>query len=166
MLDREEIQRGLGRVPAGRRQAIEQLAKEQADAMEIRYPRLRQSCMLDEWDDALIDQLVTDFAELSCPALQTDDSCGIYESRPITCRTMGIPPNEKGLVQGACEIQTAVPLIQLSRVLREEETRLAEKEALALTHHAQRSGQSGEELLLPYGFLAGIQNHHGDAGAT
>lgn len=165
MLDRAEIQRGLYRLPQSQRDRIEQRATEQAIAMETRYPRLKNSCVLDEWDDRLIDQLVTDFAEFPCPALQPDSSCGIYESRPITCRTMGIPSNEKGLVQGACEIQSAVPLIQLSRSLREEETTLAEKEALALTRYAQCNGQSGEELLLQYGFLAGVLNHHGDAGA-
>ena len=38
--------------------------------MQIRYPRLKHSYLLDEWEDSVIDQLVTDFAELPCPALQ------------------------------------------------------------------------------------------------
>lgn len=158
MLDRDEIQRGLNSLSTSQRQDIEQRAKEQAIAMETRYPRLANSSVLDAWNDTLIDQLVTDFAELPCPALQPDGSCSIYEFRPVTCRTMGIPSEDHGLVQGACEIQTAVPLIQLSRSLRKEETMLAEKETLALTHHAQRTGQSSEELLLPYGFLADVLN--------
>ena len=109
--------------------------------------------MLDEWDDALIDQLVTDFAELPCPALRLDGSCGIYESRPITCRTMGIPTEEQGLVQGACEIQTFVPIRRLPPLLREQEQQLAHQEAAALDRLRQQRKADGEEILLAYGFI-------------
>jgi Fe-S-cluster containining protein len=121
--------------------------------MEARYPNLRNSCVLDEWDDALIDQLVTDFAELPCPALQPDGSCGIYESRPITCRTMGIPNEEQGLVQGACEIQTFVPIRRLPQPVRDQERQLAHREAVALDRLRQQRKAEGEEILLTYGFV-------------
>ena len=121
--------------------------------MEARYPNLRNSCVLDEWGDALIDQLVTDFAELPCPALQPDGSCGIYESRPITCRTMGIPTEEQGLVQGACEIQTFVPIRRLPPPIRDQERQLAHREAAALDRLRQQRKAEGEEILLAYGFV-------------
>lgn len=121
--------------------------------MEIRYPRLKASGVLDEWDDADIDQLVTEFAEVPCPALQTDGSCGIYESRPITCRTMGIPSDEQGLVQGACEIQTFVPIRRLSPSIREQEQQLTHQEAMALDQLRRQRQTKGEELLLTYGFV-------------
>jgi len=122
-------------------------------AMEIRYPRLKDACILDEWDDAVIDQLVTEFAEVPCPALQTDGGCGIYESRPIACRTMGIPSDEQGLVQGACEIQTFVPIRRLSPSLREQEQQLTHQEAMALDQLRHQRQTEGEELLLTYGFV-------------
>jgi Fe-S-cluster containining protein len=121
--------------------------------MEIHYPRLKNSCVLDEWDDTLIDQLVTQFAELPCPALHLDGSCGIYQSRPMTCRTMGIPSEEQGLVHGACEIQTFVPIRRLSPSIREQERQLAHQEAAALDQLRQQRKAGGEEILLAYGFV-------------
>jgi Fe-S-cluster containining protein len=109
--------------------------------------------MLDEWDDAVIDQLVTEFAELPCPALQLDGSCGIYDSRPMTCRTMGIPIEEQGLVQGPCEIQTFVPIKRLSPSIREQEQQLAHHEAVALEQCRRQLKTEGEEVLLPFGFI-------------
>lgn len=135
------------------RQGIERRARRQLDAIERRYPQLGASPFLDGWDDRVVDDLVSQFADLPCPALQADGSCGVYAYRPATCRTMGIPTDEQGLVQGACEVQTAVPLIRLSRALREEEDRLAEKEAAALDSIRERTGTQGEEMLLQYGFL-------------
>lgn len=153
ILDREEIHRGLDRLLAHERHDIEQRAREQIIAMQIRYPRLKHSCLLDEWDDGVIDQLVTDFAELPCPALQSDGSCGIYESRPVTCRTMGIPFEEQGLVQGACEIQTFVPIRQLSLSIREQERQLTHQEGVALNQLRQQRKVEGEEILLAFGFV-------------
>jgi len=121
--------------------------------MQIRYPRLKHSYLLDEWEDSVIDQLVTDFAELPCPALQSDGSCGIYASRPVTCRTMGIPFEEQGLVQGACEIQTFVPIKQLSSSIREQERQLTHQEAVAVDRLRQQHKTEGEEILLAYGFV-------------
>jgi Fe-S-cluster containining protein len=121
--------------------------------MEVQYPRLKDSYFLDEWDDALIERLVTEFAEIPCPALQSDGSCGIYESRPLTCRTMGLPTEEQGLVQGACEIQTFVPARRLSSAIREQEQLLARQEAIALEQLRQQHRIEGEELLVTYGFV-------------
>lgn len=121
--------------------------------METRYPRLKNSCVLDEWGDTFIDQLVTEFAELPCPALQSNGSCSIYESRPMTCRTMGIPSEEQGLVQGACEIQTFVPIRRISPSIREQERHLAHQEAAALDQLRQERKAEGEEILLAYGFV-------------
>jgi len=153
ILDREEIHRGLDRLSAQERQDIEQRAIEQIIAMQIRYPRLKHSYLLDEWEDSVIDQLATDFAELPCPALQSDGSCGIYASRPVTCRTMGIPFEEQGLVQGACEIQTFVPIKQLSSSIREQERQLTHQEAVAVDRLRQQRKTEGEEILLAYGFV-------------
>jgi hypothetical protein len=36
----------------------------------------------------------------------------VYEFRPITCRTMGVPVESDGMVHGACNVQTAVPIIR------------------------------------------------------
>lgn len=153
ILDREEIRRGLEHLPAPQRQDIAQRAREQVAAMEVQYPRLKDSYFLDEWDDALIERLVTEFAETPCPALQSDESCGIYESRPLTCRTMGLPTEEQGLVQGACEIQTFVPARRLSSAIREQEQLLARQEAIALEQLRQQRRIEGEELLVTYGFV-------------
>ncbi|HEY7532836.1 MAG TPA: YkgJ family cysteine cluster protein, partial [Nitrospiraceae bacterium] len=127
-MDREEIQRGLNNLPDDQRTEIDQRAREHIASLETRYPRLKKSPSLDEWDDAVIDQMVSDFAELPCPALDSDGSCRIYEARPLACRTMGIPTEEHQLVQGACEVQTFIPIRRVSQSLLEQEQELVHRE--------------------------------------
>ncbi len=151
-LDVIELRRGLSLLPQEQRAAIQAKATQQVAEMEAAYPALRKSPNLDQWDDAALDALVTCFADMPCPALEPDGSCGMYAFRPITCRMMGIPTESDGLVQGACSVQTAIPIIRLPNALREEEDRLAEREAAALTVLEQMRPGLGEEVLLPYGF--------------
>lgn len=100
-----------------------------------------------------MDRLTEQFSHLPCPALDADGGCRIYPFRPITCRTMGIPEERDGLTQGACEVQSFVPIRRLADSLREEEHRLAGEEALALEAHRHQTRQAGEEIWLPYGFV-------------
>jgi hypothetical protein len=67
---------------------------------------------------------------------------------------MGIPTEDRGLSHGACEIQTFIPIVRLPIAFREEEDRLAQKETTALETLRQATGSTGEEVFLPYGFLA------------
>ena len=67
---------------------------------------------------------------------------------------MGLPIESHGLVHGACEVQTFVPIIRVSQALREEEDRLAEKEGNLIDEQRQLTSNDGEEVLLPYGFLS------------
>ena len=153
LLDVEELHRGLQRIPAIEREEIEARARRQRAAIEGRYPRLAIDPLLDHCPDDEIDQLVTQFADMPCPALQDDGSCGLYEFRPVTCRTMGIPSETAGTVHGACEIQTFIPLVKLSESLRAEEDRLAEEEARLLEAGKRMKAFRGDEVLLPYGFV-------------
>ena len=66
---------------------------------------------------------------------------------------MGIPSEETGRVEGACDIQTSIPIIRLSQALRLEEEQLAGEEAAQLATQQQVEPTEGEELLLPYAFL-------------
>ncbi len=116
-------------------------------------PRLTTTPIIDEWDDADIDRLVGQFADSPCPSLGPDGQCMLYGYRPLACRSMGIPTDDQGLVLGACEVQTFVPVTRLSRALRDEEARLAREEADALDRAERQAGTPGEELLLPFGFL-------------
>lgn len=111
------------------------------------------SPIIDEWPDHLTEQLAEQFQDLPCPALDMNGHCAIYAFRPLICRSMGIPPEQDGNVEGACEIQTAVPIIRLSLPFREEEDRLAGEETNHLTALQLRLQCQGEELLLPYAFL-------------
>ncbi|HYM37783.1 MAG TPA: YkgJ family cysteine cluster protein [Nitrospiraceae bacterium] len=153
ILDAEELQRGLPALPAHTRRDIESRARAQAAALESAYPRLKATPFLDGWPDGEIDRLVAQFAELPCPALDKDGSCRVYPFRPLVCRTMGIPTESDGLVQGACEVQTSVPLIRPSRATREQEQQLAGQEAVEIATRCGTAPESGEEVLLAYGFL-------------
>jgi len=156
ILDRQEIQRGLRSLSHGLRLAIEERAASQARMIEGSAPQLARHPFIDHWPDHDTDLLVERFRELPCPALESDGSCSLYEFRPLACRSMGIPVESDGIVQGACAIQTSVPLIRLSASLRQEEDRLAGEEAEELAQLRVRQKLPGEELLLPYAFLADI----------
>ena len=153
ILDRQEIQRGLHAIPSEQRRAIEERAVRQARMIEASAPQLVRHPFIDEWPDRDTDMLVERFRELPCPALEADGSCSLYEFRPLACRSMGIPVESDGIVQGACAIQTSVPLIRLSPSFRHEEDRLAGEEAEELAQLRDRQRMPGEELLLPYAFL-------------
>ncbi|HEX7767453.1 MAG TPA: YkgJ family cysteine cluster protein [Nitrospira sp.] len=153
ILDRQHLQEGLARLPDAQRRAIQQNAQDQVAAIEGKFPRLAGSPMLDGWSDQLTEQVAEQFQDLPCPALSSDGRCQVYAFRPLTCRSMGIPPDQEGCVEGACDIQTAVPIIRLSPPFREEEDRLAGEESQQLTALRLKLQCHGEELLLPYAFL-------------
>ncbi|HLZ33066.1 MAG TPA: YkgJ family cysteine cluster protein [Nitrospira sp.] len=153
LLDVRLLQEGLAGLPADQRERIERRAGEQVSTMEAAFPQLTESPYLDRWPDTDVDRIVSDFHNNPCPALGEDGRCGVYEYRPLTCRSMGIPTEQKGIVSGACEVQTFVPVVRLSAPLRREEDQLAEQEARALERCRSMMGAEGDELLLPYGFL-------------
>lgn len=153
ILDHQQLQEGLSCLPDEQRQSIQQKARDQVAAIEGAFPRLTVSPMLDDWPDLLTEQLAEEFQNLPCPALSTDGHCAVYAFRPLTCRSMGIPPDQDGCVEGACDIQTAVPIIRLAPPFREEEDRLAGEESQQLTALRLKRQHPGEELLLPYAFL-------------
>ena len=121
--------------------------------METAFPQLTQTDLLDNWSDQDIDRLVTAFHHQPCPALETDGRCGVYHHRPLACRSMGIPTEDRGLAHGACEVQTFIPILRLPYAFREEEHRLAQEEAASLDALRLATGSTGEEVFLPYGFL-------------
>jgi Fe-S-cluster containining protein len=154
VLDAAELQRGLASLDPAVRRGLDERARGQAAAFETAAPRLRASPFLDGWSDAEQDDLAARFGALPCPALDTDGGCLVYASRPVTCRTMGIPTESGGTVEGACPVQTAVPAVRLPAAIREEEDRLAEQEAAALGERHGAVPFAGEEVWLAYGFLA------------
>jgi Fe-S-cluster containining protein len=156
ILDRQEIQRGLRLLSHEQRRAIEQKAARQATLIEASAPQLADNRFIDGWLDRDVDGLVERYRELPCPALQADGGCILYAFRPLACRSMGIPMIVDGVVQGACAIQTSVPVIRLSGFLRQEEDRLAGEEAEDLRRLRDRQKIPGEELLLPYAFLPDV----------
>jgi Fe-S-cluster containining protein len=153
ILDRREIRRGLCSVAVDERLRIERLAGRQVALLSEATARLQRHPFIDDWPDEETDRLMEHFDRLPCPALKSDGSCGLYAFRPLVCRSMGIPVEVDGLAHGACGIQTSVPLIQVSRTLRQEEDLLARAEADELARLRQDLGTEGEELLLPYAFL-------------
>lgn len=153
--DARDLRCGLSTLAPDLRHDIEMRAREQAAAMEAAFPALAASPFLDDWSDAEQDALVARFADRPCPALGDDGCCRVYAFRPLTCRLMGIPPETGGVVQGACAVQTAVPIVRLPPALRAAEDALVVEEAAALT------GPS-EEILITHGFLP---DRLGDAGA-
>lgn len=153
LLDELELQHGLLTLPLQTQQDIQTRAQAQVAMMEDAFPRLTQSRHLDQWSEHDVDEVVARFGDLPCPALSSDGRCHVYAHRPITCRMMGLPVEVNGVTQGACEVQTFIPVIRISEVLRQEEDRLAEQEAGLIAEQRYMTLSNGEEVLLPYGFL-------------
>jgi hypothetical protein len=72
VLDVDELQRGLQMIPVETRKQIEERARRQVAAIEARYPYLAADPIVDDCPNDQIDQLVTHFADVPCPALQDD----------------------------------------------------------------------------------------------
>lgn len=153
LLDQQELRRGLRSLPDGQRRAIEETAALQVSMIEESAPKLARNRFIDHWPDSDIDSLVERYRALPCPALYSDGSCSLYAFRPLACRSMGIPSETEGTVNGACTVQTSIPLIRLSQSLRQEEDRLAGEEASQLMHLRHQIRATGEELFMPYAFL-------------
>ena len=156
-LDGRLLQEGLARLSTTQREHIVTRAARQVTALEAAFPRLGSSPSLDAWSDADIDEAVRAFPDAPCPALADNGLCSLYASRPLTCRSMGIPTREDGMVHGACEVQTFVPITRLSAALEAEEQHLANLESVELAALPEVSVR-GEELLLPYGFVSTSQH--------
>lgn len=154
LLDQRELQRGFRSLPETQRRSIEETAALQVSLIEEAAPKLARNRFIDRWPDSDIDAFVERYRALPCPALNANGSCSLYAFRPLACRSMGIPSEAEGSVQGACAVQTSVPLIRPSRSLRQEEDRLAEEEARQLMHLRHEIGAAGEELFIPYAFLS------------
>ena len=153
ILDVQTLQQGLAGLLPDHRHRIEQRAIEHTAAMETAFPQLTHTNLIDNWSDQEIDRLVTAFHHHPCPALEPDGRCGIYQHRPLVCRSMGIPTEDRGMAYGACEVQTFIPIVRLPSSFREEEDRLLQEEAVALDALRLTTGSAGEEVFLPYGFL-------------
>jgi len=153
-LDTLMLQEGLKQLPADERRDIEACASEQAALMERAFPALKHSPWLDSWSDQDIDRLVTQFQTTPCPALGEDGRCRLYEYRPLVCRSMGIPVEEGPRTQGACAVQTFVPIVRLSAAIRAEEQSLADQEGTVLKRWRMETGSEGDDIFVAYGFLA------------
>lgn len=153
ILDQREIQRGLRTLPTEHRRNIQQTAAEQMTALTVALPQLKTNRFIDRWPEEDIDRVIDRFDTWPCPALEQDGRCGLYEFRPLVCRSMGVPPDDGGCVSGACAVQTAVPLIRLSKTIREEENHLARIEGDEIAVLRAHEETEGEELFLPYAFL-------------
>ena len=153
LLDVQTLQLGLASLSPDHRHRIEQRAIEHTAAMETAFPQLAHRDLLDDWSDQEIDRLVTEFHHHPCPALEADGRCSVYQHRPLVCRSMGIPTEDRGMVHGACEVQTFIPILRLPSSFREEENRLAQEETTSLDRLRLATGSIGEEVFLPYGFL-------------
>ena len=121
--------------------------------MEAAFPQLIRTDLLDDWSDQEIDRLVTEFHHHPCPALEADGRCALYDYRPLACRSMGIPTESHDLAQGACEVQTFIPILRLPSSFREEEKHLAQEEATSLDRLRRATGSTGEEVFITYVFI-------------
>jgi len=105
-LDAERLRRGLADLAKSQPEQAEKVrlrARESVARLTPEFPGDPISGVLDESEGAA--QRFADFAnDEPCPALDPlTGNCGLYESRPMTCRVFGPPvQSEDGL--GVCEL--------------------------------------------------------------
>ena len=153
VLDQQVIQFGLSKLPDSHRNRIVETAAAQVRQLTVVLPQLIMNRFVDHWPEQECERVIEQCSAWPCPALENDGGCALYQFRPLVCRSMGIPSEDAGRVDGACAVQTAVPLIRLSKSLREEENRLAAWEAEQLDALRYQQGVEGEEMLLPFAFM-------------
>ncbi|MDH4153704.1 MAG: YkgJ family cysteine cluster protein [Nitrospira sp.] len=158
LLDEQVIQQGLNALSDSQRKRIVEIAAAQVLQLTTEIPQLLGNRYVDQWPERECEQVIEECSTWPCPALESDGGCAIYQFRPLVCRSMGIPPEDEGLVDGACAVQTAVPLIRLSKALRGEENHLAALEAEQLEALRHQQEVEGEEILLPFAFVAEISS--------
>ena len=151
-LDARLLQEGLAGLPESDRTRIATRAAQQIAAVESAHPVLESSPSLDGWSDAEIDRVTDAFHDARCPALTDNDQCSLYAYRPLACRSMGIPTRDHGIMNGACAVQTFLPIVRLPDSFASEEEALARQESAELAMLPEVAVQ-GEEILLPYGFV-------------
>lgn len=134
------------------------MAARQIAALTGVAPQLSANHFIDQWTEEAIDRVVERFETWPCPALEPGGKCGVYEFRPLVCRSMGVPQDNGVRVSGACAVQTAVPLIRMSKAFRDEENRLAGREAWEIEALRHRLRIEGEELFLPYAFIRDLKD--------
>ncbi|MFO0777088.1 MAG: YkgJ family cysteine cluster protein [Nitrospira sp.] len=156
LLDEQIIQLGLQSLRDSHRKQIVETATAQVRQLTAAVPRLITNRFIDHWPEQEQEQLIEQYSAWRCPALEQDGGCALYQFRPLVCRSMGIPSDEGTRVYGACSVQTAVPLVRLSKAIREEENRLAGLEAEQLEALRHQQGVEGEEILLPFAFVPAV----------
>lgn len=156
VLDVQTLHEGLAQLDQHERGDIQRRASEQAAVLEQASPALKQTSFIDQLPDAEVDRLVALLQSAPCPALSAEGLCRLYDHRPLTCRSMGIPVEERTQTFGACSVQTFVPIRRLPASFRNEEETLAGQEAAALHQLRLSRPTPGEEVLLPHGFLPAL----------
>lgn len=70
-----------------------QAVLDRADAAERRHVKLAKQAFKRTEQGAPAEEILEDMAKkrLRCPMLQNDDTCVLYDIRPVTCRLYGIP---------------------------------------------------------------------------
>ncbi len=93
-LDAWRLRRGLARLAARRPKAAAEIvgrAREQWARMVVAFPGDSARGLLSE-ELAAREAFFAAFAALPCPALEpASGACQLYDSRPVSCRTFGLP---------------------------------------------------------------------------
>ncbi len=71
---------------------------ERADRIDRRLARVKRDLFLEEKRGRGLESILEEAAELRvpCPLLDENESCVLYEARPITCRAYGVPTSIGG----------------------------------------------------------------------
>lgn len=106
-LDAQRLQRGWGDLRAradGRAEAIRRRAREAVSTLKEGFPGQFDTGRLTD-DERALDLFFKRHGAMPCPALDpTTGCCGLYEARPVACRTYGPPISFGGDATPPCRL--------------------------------------------------------------
>lgn len=108
--DAELVVAAVSRLSTGRRDGVGERAMAQHNQQVALLPEWQQPWDAEAVEEGRFDEMCDALGALPCPALDEVGSCMIYDSRPATCRMIGLP---LGSLSGDV-IENACPIIDTS----------------------------------------------------
>jgi Fe-S-cluster containining protein len=104
--DALQVAEGVRLLPDAKRSEVESRARQIQAKIAAAAPDLHPPCVFGAADESRIDSIIARVPAARCPFLDRDDSCLIYEHRPMACRLEGIPMVDArdGLFGDWCEL--------------------------------------------------------------
>lgn len=153
LLDAVTLQEGLSRLPSAQKDDILSRAAAITNAVETAFPEMSENPFTSDLSEDRWQAVMDWSGGMACPVLGANGECRLFESRPLSCRLMGVGRlDEEGEPVGLCIHNRLPPALEGPLALPEDD--LAEQEEMLLDRARGELGSAGDsaggDLLLPH----------------